>query len=139
MMPAPPPQAFRCWTQEKLRNADTDQFHHVNNAVMASFFEAGRMEIFSPDEARPLMEGANLAVVRLVIDFHRELFYPGDVRIGSIIKRIGNSSFEVAQALYSSDICIASAEATCVLFDPARGRAQPISARLRGYLNDRSI
>ena len=37
-----PPQDldhYPFWTEEKLRNADTDRLGHVNNAVFATFFE----------------------------------------------------------------------------------------------------
>lgn len=68
--------AFRFWTEEKLRNADTDQFRHVNNAVIATFFEAARMEIFAPPAVRKWMNGANLAVVRLLIEFSAEVHFP---------------------------------------------------------------
>ena len=37
---APPPDLdlYPFWTEEKLRNADTDRQGHVNNAVFATFF-----------------------------------------------------------------------------------------------------
>lgn len=124
---------FRFWTEEKLRNMDTDQFGHVNNSAMASFFEAGRMEIFRAPAVRPLMAGVSIAVVRLLIEFHRELFYPGTVRIGSTVKRVGKTSFEVAQALFGEGR-IASAEATCVLIDQSTRRPHPVPDELRAYL-----
>jgi acyl-CoA thioesterase FadM len=83
---------FRFWTEEKLRNADTDQFRHVNNAVIATFFEAARMEIFAPPSVRTLMGGANLAVVRLLIEFCAEVHFPGRVRVGSAVIGVGNTS-----------------------------------------------
>ena len=86
---------FRFWTEEKLRNADTDQFRHVNNAVIATFFEAARMEIFAPPSVRTLMGGANLAVVRLLIEFCAEVHFPGRVRVGSAVIGVGNTSFRV--------------------------------------------
>ena len=36
---------FRFWAEEKLRNADTDQFRHVNNAAIATIFEAARCPV----------------------------------------------------------------------------------------------
>ncbi len=126
---------FRFWTEEKLRNPDTDQFHHINHAAMVSMFEAGRMEMFAQPRVRALMEGANLAVVRLSLHFHRELFYPGKVAVGSTVLSVGNTSFQCLQGLFdSNDVCVASAEAVCVLFDPAAGRAQRIHDTLRGIL-----
>jgi len=140
--PAPRPEMprlperpdFRFWTEEKLRNPDTDQFRHVNHAAMVSLFEAGRMELFARPEVRPLMQGSNLAVVRLVLQFHRELFYPGMVAVGSVVVSVGNTSFGCMQGLFDDKGCVASAEAVCVLFDPATGRAHKIQEALRAIL-----
>lgn len=125
---------FRFWTEEKLRNIDTDQFKHVNNAVIASLFEAGRMEIFATPEARLLLPSPILAVVRLEVDFHRELFYPGKAGIGSRIEAVGRTSFSVRQGIFDAESCVASAMATCVLFDPMERTAVPVAAELREYL-----
>jgi acyl-CoA thioester hydrolase len=132
---APARDAFRVWTEEKLRNPDTDQFGHVNNAVMASFFEAGRMELFGGRPDDPDSAKLQLVVVRLLMNFHKELYYPGRVAIGSAVMRVGRSSFDVAQGLFMGDDCIASAEATCVAFDPARRRSTEIPETMRRYLS----
>jgi acyl-CoA thioester hydrolase len=133
---AVPSAEFRFWTEEKLRNADTDQFRHVNNAVIATFFEAARMEIFAPPAIRPLMGGTNLAVVRLLIEFRAELHFPGRVRVGSTVAEVGNTSFRVRQGLFAGvdDNCCANAEAVCVLVHGKTGRPHPIAPELRAYL-----
>jgi len=130
----PDPSEFRFWTEEKLRNRDTDQFGHVNNAAIASFFEAGRMEMISAPSPAPLAEGASLAVVRLLIEFSRELFYPGRVRVGSSVTDVGNTSFNVRQALFDGVGCVATAEATCVLIDASLRRPRRVPEGLRAYL-----
>lgn len=131
----PARDAFRFWAQEKLRNPDTDQFGHVNNAAMASFFEAGRMELFAKRPADPVAAKLQLVVVRLLINFHKELYYPGEVAIGSIVTRVGRSSFDVAQGLFLGDVCIAAAEATCVALHPEMRRSAEITGTLRDYLS----
>lgn len=134
---APPQRGdFRFWTQEKLRNADTDQFRHVNNAVISTFLEAARMEIFAPPAVHALMGAANLAVVRLLVEFRSEVYFPGQVSIGTTVVAVGNTSFRVRQGLFANadDACSASAEATCVLVMPQTGRPHPIGAALRKYL-----
>ena len=70
---------------------------------MVSLFEAGRMELFALPQVRPLMQGANLAVVRLLLHFHLELFYPGVVSVGSVIASVGNRSFTCLQGLFIGD------------------------------------
>jgi len=127
---------FRFWTEEKLRNADTDQFRHVNNAAIATLFEAARMEIFAPPSIRPLMGGANLAVVKLLIEFRTELHFPGRVRVGSTIFEVGNTSFRVRQGLFAGvdPHCCATADAVCVLVHGETGRPHPVAPELRAYL-----
>jgi acyl-CoA thioester hydrolase len=131
---APGRSEFRFWTEEKLRNIDTDQFKHVNNAVISSLLEAGRMEIVAAPEARLLLGSTTLAIVRLEVDFHRELFYPGKVSIGSRVVSVGRTSFSVRQGVFDDAHCVASALATCVLFDAAARKAVPVAPQLRDYL-----
>lgn len=130
---SPARSAFRWWTQEKLRNADTDQFVHVNHAVLCTFFEAGRLGAFAAD-ARPLMEGGNLAIVHLELDFLREVHYPGTVDIGTRVVGVGKSSMRFAQALFSGETCVATAQAVCVLLDPVTHRARVVADALRHFL-----
>ncbi|GJH29943.1 thioesterase [Caballeronia megalochromosomata] len=127
---------FRFWTEEKLRNADTDQFTHINNAAIATFFEAARMEIVAPPQIRALMDSANLAVVRLLIEFSAELHFPGRVRVGTRVVEVGNTSFKVRQGLFDErhETCYATAEAVCVLLHGETARPHPIRPELRAYL-----
>src|SRR5262249_38047428 len=120
---------FRFWTEEKIRNIDTDQFRHVNNAVISSFLEAGRMEVFAAAEPKALLAtagDATLAVVRLEVDFHRELFYPGTASIGSRVVAVGRTSFTVRQGVFDGEVCAVSAVATCVLFDARARKSVPV-------------
>lgn len=135
--PQPPQRsAFVWWSQEKLRNADTDQFAHVNNAALCTFLEAGRMEVFADGAVRALSDGANPAVVRLEVDFLREVRFPGRVDIGTRVVGVGTASVRFAQGLFIDEDCVASAQAVCVLLDPASGRARPLPKRLKRQLLD---
>jgi acyl-CoA thioester hydrolase len=123
---------FAFWTREKLRNADTDQFGHVNNAAIATFLEAGRMELFAVPALASIMAGANIVVGRLSTTFHAELFFPGEVEIGSTVTRVGRTSFDVLQGVFQGATCIASAQAACVML---RERSPfPIPAAVRAHL-----
>lgn len=123
------PDGFRFWSREKLRNADTDQFRHVNNAAIASFLEGGRMDLFAARAISPLMQGLNVVVGRLSIEFHAEIFYPGELNIGSTVTRVGRSSFEVLQGVFRDNTCVASAVASCVLLRSGKPHAVPDEIR----------
>ncbi|MHC6225581.1 acyl-CoA thioesterase [Pseudomonas sp. X10] len=122
------------WTQEKLRNADTDQFHHVNNAVISTLLEAARMEILAGEGLKASMAGKLVVVAHLSIDFLSEVYFPGVVEIGSCTLRVGRTSFELAQGLFVGSQCCASAQATCVLIDVERREPTAISDVIRAHL-----
>ncbi len=130
--------SYPFWTDEKLRNADTDRQGHVNNAVFATFFEAGRIEVLIDPRIKAITTGTSIVVVRLLIDYRKELFFPGSVRIGSRIDRVGKTSFLFKQSLQSSDGEVAHAEATCVLIDPTSHKPTPVPDALRSFLLDPS-
>lgn len=115
-----PDKIYPFWIRESIRNADTDQFQHVNNAAIASYCEAGRMALFSEQCLQEVVAGLNVVVVKLTIQFEQELFYPGDVRVGTLVTAVGNTSFQVSQGLYGVGGRFATSEATCVTMDRAQ-------------------
>jgi acyl-CoA thioester hydrolase len=122
------------WCEEKLRNADTDQQGHINNAVMATFFEAGRMEVFAHPVLDRVRASSLFVIARVVIDYKRELFYPGVVRVGSRVSEIGRTSFKFEQTLRSGEHEVARAEATCVLLDLGTRKPTPVPEDVRAVL-----
>jgi acyl-CoA thioester hydrolase len=131
--PAAEPQC-RFWCDEKLRNADTDRQGHINNAVMGSFFEAGRIEILDAPQIGEIRRTHAIVVARITIDYLQELFYPGQVRVGTNITRVGTSSMTFEQHLIGPRGLAARAEAVCVLIDRQTRRAAPIPAPMRDWL-----
>lgn len=127
-------QDYRFWTEEKLRNTDTDKQGHVNNGVMSYFFEAGRIELLAAPEIAAIRALTSIVVVRMLINFRKELFFPGKVDVGTRITRVGRSSIECLQAIYAANSEVANAEATCVLLDRATRKPTPVPEQLRAYL-----
>lgn len=127
-------EACSFWTREKLRNADTDQFRHVNNAAISTFLESARMEILEHDSLKASLTGRNVVVAHLSIDFLKELYFPGAVEIGSATLKVGRTSFQLVQGLFIGSECLVFALATCVLLDTERGKPTPIPEPVRNHL-----
>ncbi|RYJ03395.1 MAG: acyl-CoA thioesterase [Acetobacteraceae bacterium] len=128
------PARFPFWTEEKLRIADTDMNGHINNGAIGAFCEAGRAEVLHEIAGPPPGRTVAMAVARVEIDYLRELHYPGRVRIGTAVARIGSSSFTLEQGLYSGETCFASARSIMVVMDHATRRPIPIPDALRAGL-----
>lgn len=125
---------YRFWTRENLRNADTDLQGHVNNAVVGTLFEAGRIEALDGPPIRAIREHTLIVVARLLVEYRQELFFPGFVEVGSRVPKIGRSSVLFEQVVVASNGTTATAEATCVLLDRATRRPIAVPDDMRRYL-----
>ncbi|WP_423199078.1 MULTISPECIES: acyl-CoA thioesterase [unclassified Cupriavidus] len=128
------PQAVRFSTRLRLRNADTDQFRHVNNAAIATCFEEARMAIFLHEDLAPCMTDKNVVVAHLAIDFLSEIYFPGEIEVRTVPIATGNTSFELDQGLYAKGTLCARAQAICVLMQTHEGRPTPLPGAFRARL-----
>ncbi len=125
---------YRFWCEEKLRNADTDQQGHVNNAIMATLLEAARIELLSAPEIEAIRAATQIVVAKQLILFKKELFFPGAARIGTRCVRVGRTSLDFVQTIQAANGEVATAEATCVLLDRTTRKPTPVPEQLRVYL-----
>ena len=130
---------FRFWTQEKLRNADTDRQGHINNAVIGTFFEAGRIEVLDDPAIAEVRSACGIVVAKQTIVYRKELYFPGTVRVGTRVRRIGRTSFEFEQTLLAVNGEVASAESTCVLIDRASRKPTAVPDAMRWFLTGAGV
>ena len=126
-----PPRVFI--TNEKLRNGDTDQQGHINNAKIATFFESGRVEVLADAVLAAGARDVIFVVVRIEIDFKKELFYPGTVEVRSQVVHVGNSSFRFAQSLLSGEDEVAARTAPRVLMDRETRKPVAVPPAMRAF------
>jgi acyl-CoA thioester hydrolase len=102
------PGAYRYWVSEIVRFADLDLIGHVNNKAYATYAESGRAAflrhtgLWRPDATR------HSVIVRLEIDYRRELHYPAELRIGVRVLNIGRRSFTLGLGIFHGDSCAAT-------------------------------
>lgn len=138
MTDLPTLDSFPARAYDKLRYGDTDRQGHVNNAVFATFFETGRVELLLAGDRPLLAPGTSLVLARLEVDLVAEILWPGTVEIGSAVGRIGRSSIALEQALFQNGRYCARATSVVVLVDDAtrRSTALPVEmiATLEGFV-----
>ena len=121
-------------TAHRLRFNDTDRLGHVNNAVFAVMLEQGRSEL-ALEAGLPIeSDGAALVIVRLELEFLREMAWPGTVTIETEVARLGNRSFTLRQRLLSAGELCARAVTVLVVMDRAARRALPLDGAWRDSL-----
>jgi acyl-CoA thioester hydrolase len=115
--PVPRLEDFPHRTVQTVRFNDLDRQDHVNNAVFATFFEAGRVAILYDEEYGLIVPGASFVLAHLSIDFRGEIRWPAEVEIATAIAEVGNTSLRLQQALFVNAACVATAENTLVMVD----------------------
>lgn len=116
------PQPFV--TTQRLRFCDADMVGHVNNAVYAVMYEAGRTELLHGHGL--LRSEYSVVIARLEIDFLREMNWPGEVRIETEVARFGTKSLHLRQRLLMDGEVTSRAVSVLVAIDPQARRAVPL-------------
>jgi acyl-CoA thioester hydrolase len=117
-----------------IRYSDQDAMGHVNNVAYAAFFEAGRMGLFLD-----LLKGQgdlerNFVLAHVSIDYRREIHFPGDVKVGGRLLKIGAKSITTGFGAFMGDICCATCISVNVFFDPEKRTSAPFPAKLAAAL-----
>jgi acyl-CoA thioester hydrolase len=125
---------FTFQTFDKIRYGDTDRQGHVNNAVFTTLFETGRVGLIY-SATHPIADpDASFVIVRLVVEYKKEIHWPGTVEIGTRVVKVGASSLGTEQALFQDGVCVATAESVLVHFDGKAHKSRPLSAASVEYL-----
>ena len=115
---------------DNVRFADLDPNQHVNNAVYASYFETGRVMLVKDRSHGLIPTGLTWMMVRLDIHFRAELRWPGTIEMGLGVNKFGRTSVTFDQVVFSSGLCVASAQSVTVLIDEATRKPTPLTAEI---------
>ena len=129
--PAPQLADYPHRVTEIIRFGDLDPQGHVNQAVFLTYFESGRVAMFRNPDLGIGVPGVTFVMVRMEIDYMKELHWPGTVEVGTGVAEFGRSSFKVAQAIFRDGVCAATGRATLVCMDLDDAQGHAAAARLR--------
>lgn len=126
--------SYRAWVQIPIRFSDQDLLGHVNNNAIGVYFEHARCVHLLPPVRDSGVPGLDFVLARIVIDFVREIRYPGTVDVGTRIGRVGNRSLTLLGATFLGETCCAVSEATVVFFDTTTRRSTEPPQSIRAAL-----
>jgi acyl-CoA thioester hydrolase len=123
---------FPYWRREPLRFLDVDAQGHVNNLRIAEIAENSRA-FFMREIVVPRIDADQqmLVSVKLVLELQREVFYPGELDIGTGLQKLGKSSMEIAQGVFIPDGCAATLSVVLVLVSKESRRPTPLPESVR--------
>ncbi|GAB6391370.1 MAG: acyl-CoA thioester hydrolase [Treponematales bacterium] len=123
------------------RFGDTDALGHINNTVLAVWFEAARnplFRIFCPSlEIDPWT--FPLIMAHTDYDFVGELLFSYEVEIRSGVSRIGTKSFTVYHEAWQRGALRAKGHAVVVHYDFKRKASTPLSEEAKKLLAEHAV
>lgn len=123
------------------RFGNIDGLRHVNNTVVADWFEMGRNGIFrffTPD-LELTYEKWKLIIVRAEFDFVSQMYYGTDVEIRTYILKIGNSSFTTGHEAWQDGELKSKGKSVIVHYDFIEKKSKPIPDEIREKLIEHLI
>lgn len=133
-MPDTAAARLRFRSSEPLRYRDLDPQGHVNNSIYSTLFEQNRVAFQLSPGGFAEAEGQAVVLASMTVDFIRELHWPGAVEIALGVGRIGRTSFEVLQEMWSGGELAARARCAQVLISLKTRRPVPLSPDQRQQL-----
>jgi acyl-CoA thioester hydrolase len=127
-------RTYAHWTQVTIRYSDQDAMAHVNNTALATYIEAARTAFIYDLINKGGMQGLEFILARVIIDYRRELHYPGTVDVGARLIRVGNKSLTTGYGVFRGDECIATSESVNVFYDMASRKTVVPSDSVRAAL-----
>lgn len=106
---------FRHRTRVEVRFRDVDAFGHVNNAVVSSYVEHGRIRYLRDvlDLRPPLTMAMILAMIK--VEYETPIFFGQTIEVASRVDWIGRTSLGMSHRLTDSEDDRELARATSVL------------------------
>lgn len=83
----------------QLRFTDMDAFRHVNNNTIFSIFDDAKYKYLNDMFGDGFFEGRGIVLANLKADFYAPIYYPGDIKIGTRITRVGHKSVTFFQQI----------------------------------------
>ena len=109
---------FIHWTPVGLRFRDLDLLGHVNNVNLAGWLEDGRVSLELPIQpCTPSYVGPVIVLLDLHIQYLEEIHLGDEVKVGTRIQRLGNTSVVLGQAVFANGKAAAIAEVVEVLIN----------------------
>jgi len=120
--------AFRHRTRLEVRLGDLDPFGHVNNAVIATYVEQGRV-LYLRDVLGTGVDPVSMPFIlaMLKIDYLSQVMFSDAVEVGSRVDWIGRTSIGMSHLLVNQEGReLARSDAVLVAFDYSIEKPMPV-------------
>lgn len=82
-----------------IRWGDMDAMGHVNNTIYFRYFETARIAWFDQIACAPDPAGEGPVIINAHCSFLKQLKYPGEIEVATLVGPAGRSSFEMSHEI----------------------------------------
>ena len=121
------------------RFGDADGLGHINNVVLAVWFELARnpfFDIFIPRTKIPVRENFPLIMAHADYDYLDQMYLREDVEIKTWVEKIGNKSFTVYHEAWQTGRLCAKGRVVVVYYDFTLEKSAPLPDDKRKLLSE---
>lgn len=112
-------------TSTEIRVTDLDFQKHVGNTAFYEIFADARFKYIS-DVIRPIVgDDALIALVRVEVDFTRQVHFPATLDTVTKVAKVGRTSISLTQEMFNGEHLSAKASSVLVLTDRETGKSKP--------------
>lgn len=132
------PKQFHYYHPINVRYSDLDTLRHVNNVAVLAYVETARTGYYKSSGIWDgvIREGFGMVVASVHIDYVESIQYDDTVRVGIMLRALGNKSlrfwFQVESG--EGERVFAKGEVVMVAYDLAKGRSHAVPADWRKKL-----
>lgn len=121
------------------RFQETDALGHVNNSVLAVWFEESRVGIFEIFNPELSLKKWNLILRRAEYDYLGQIHLGSPVEIETALSKIGTTSVSAVHRALQNGVEVARGTSVMVHFDYRNQQKQPIPEPVRKRLSEHLI
>lgn len=136
-MPAPEHYTRVHRTRMPIRWGDMDAMGHVNNTVYFRYFEQARIAWFEAVGCPPDPSGVGPVIISAHCTFLKQLRYPGDIEVDTLVGDFGRSSFHAIHLIRRVDdpsVVMAEGGAKVVWVDQRVEKSVPLPEAMKSRL-----
>lgn len=118
----------------QIRFNDVDVIGHVNNAVILTYFDLGKVKYFEALDSQGLGHGdMELVIVNVNVDFKIPVFMGDSILVKTKIYEVGHKSVKIVQELFDEKTQRVKSVCRTIMcgFDPKTNTSLPISDEWR--------
>lgn len=123
----------------QIRFSDIDPLNHVNNSIIAQYYDVGRINYLKQVLGEDLMwSSVGVVIVNLNTNFFSPIFITDEIEVQTKLKSFGNKSMKTLQQI--RDKKTGEIKSTCETimsgFDPHTNLSAPIPQDIKDLFNN---